>query len=55
LGSAPVKRVHKRGASLKALDRDYLDLTKTINRGILAFLSALEANERVWQVSQPNL
>jgi len=31
--------VHKRGASVKALDRDYLDL-------ILAFLSALAEDER---------
>jgi len=34
------------GASVKALDRDYLDLTKPINRGILAFLSALAEDER---------
>jgi len=40
-GIAIIERVHKRGASVKALDRDYLDLTKPINRGILAFLSAL--------------
>ena len=41
-----IERVHKRGASVKALDRDYLDLTKPINRGILAFLSALAEDER---------
>src|SRR5262245_39295115 len=45
-GIAIIERVHKRGASVKALDRDYLDLTKTINRGILAFLSALAEDER---------
>jgi len=43
---AIIERVHKRGASVKALDRDYLDLTKPINRGILAFLSALAEDER---------
>jgi hypothetical protein len=32
--------------SLKVLDRDYFDLTKAINRGILAFLSALAEDER---------
>jgi len=31
---------------VKALDRDDLDLTKPINRGILAFLSALAEDER---------
>jgi len=45
-GIAIIERVHKRGASVKALDRDYLDLTKPINRGILAFLSALAEDER---------
>jgi DNA invertase Pin-like site-specific DNA recombinase len=38
--------VHKRGALVKVLDRDYLDLTRPINRGILAFLSALAEDER---------
>ncbi len=37
--------VHKR-ASVKVLDRDYLDLAKFINRGILVFLSALAEHER---------
>ena len=41
-----IDRVHKRGALVKVLDRDYLDLTKPINRGILAFLSALAEDER---------
>jgi len=35
-GIAIIERVHKRGASVKALDRDCLDLTKPINRVILA-------------------
>ena len=41
-----VQRVAARGAFVKVLDRDYLDLTKPINRGILAFLSALAEDER---------
>jgi len=45
-GISIVERVHKRGALVKVLDRDYLDLTKPINRGILAFLSALAEDER---------
>ena len=45
-GIAIIERVHKRGALVKVLDRDYLDLTKPINRGILAFLSALAEDER---------
>ena len=46
-GIAIIDRVHKRGAFVKVLDRrDYLDLTKPINRGILAFLSALAEDER---------
>jgi DNA invertase Pin-like site-specific DNA recombinase len=31
---------------VKVLDRDYLDLTKPITRGILAFLSALAVDVR---------
>jgi DNA invertase Pin-like site-specific DNA recombinase len=42
-GIAIIESVHKRG---KVLDRDYLDLTEPINRGILAFLSALAEDER---------
>ena len=41
-----IDKAHKRGAFVKVLDRDYLDLTKPINRGILAFLSALAEDER---------
>jgi len=40
-GIGIVERVHKRGAFVKVLDREYLDPTKPINRGILALLSAL--------------
>src|SRR5262245_47000079 len=45
-GIAIIDRIHARGALVKVLDRDYLDLTKPINRGILAFLSALAQDER---------
>jgi DNA invertase Pin-like site-specific DNA recombinase len=45
-GVAIIERIHAREASVKVLDRDYLDLTKPINRGILAFLSALAQDER---------
>jgi DNA invertase Pin-like site-specific DNA recombinase len=45
-GIAIIERVHKRGAFVKVLDRDYLDLSKPINRGLLAFLSALAEDER---------
>ena len=36
---AIIERIHPRGAFVGVLDRDYLDLTKPIHRGILAFLS----------------
>jgi DNA invertase Pin-like site-specific DNA recombinase len=45
-GIAIIEHVQSRGAFIKVLDRDYLDLTKPINRGILAFLSALAEDER---------
>jgi DNA invertase Pin-like site-specific DNA recombinase len=45
-GIVIIERVHKRGAFVKVLDRDHLDLGKPINRGILAFLSALAEDER---------
>jgi DNA invertase Pin-like site-specific DNA recombinase len=45
-GISIVERVHKRGAFVKVLDRDYLDLTKPTNRGIIEFLSALAEDER---------
>src|SRR5262245_27448079 len=53
-GVGIVERVHKRGAFVKVLDRDYLDLTKPINRGILAFLSALAEDERHRIVKRAN-
>lgn len=45
-GITIIDRIHARGAMVKVLDRDYLDLTKPINRGILAFLSALAQDDR---------
>jgi len=53
-GIAIIERVHKRGTSVKVLHRDYLDLTKPINCGILAFLSALaEAQLQFAQARRP--
>jgi DNA invertase Pin-like site-specific DNA recombinase len=45
-GIAIMERVHERGATIKALDRQFLDLSTTIGKGILAFLSALAQDER---------
>jgi hypothetical protein len=53
-GIGIIERVHKRGAFVKVLDRDYLDLTKPINRGILALLSALAEDERHRIVKRAN-
>ena len=36
-----IERVAARGAALKALDRQWLDLTTPVGKGILAFLSAM--------------
>jgi DNA invertase Pin-like site-specific DNA recombinase len=41
-----IERVAARGASLKALDRQWLDLTTLLGKGILEFLSALAEDER---------
>jgi DNA invertase Pin-like site-specific DNA recombinase len=41
-----IERVAARGALLKALDRQWLDLTTPLGKGILAFLSALAEDER---------
>ena len=41
-----IERVAARGATFKALDRQWLDLTTPLGRGILAFLSALAEDER---------
>lgn len=41
-----IKRVMDRGAMLKCLDREYIDLTTTIGKGIMLFLSSLAQDER---------
>ncbi|MBA4050053.1 MAG: resolvase [Cyanobacteria bacterium DS2.008] len=41
-----MERVHARGAAIKVLDKPHLDLTTTIGKGLLAFLSALAQDER---------
>ena len=38
--------MHERGATIKALDRQFLHLSTTIGKGILAILSALAQDER---------
>ena len=45
-GIAIIDRIKQRGSLLKVLDRSYLDLTTEIGCGIIAFLSALAADER---------
>jgi len=41
-----IERVAARGATFKALDRQWLDLTTPLGKRILAFLSALAEDER---------
>lgn len=41
-----IQRVADRGASVKVLDKPWLDLTTPMGKGILAFLSALAEDER---------
>src|SRR5512141_41446 len=43
-----------RGATLKALDRQWLDLTTPPGQGILAFLSALAEDERARILARAN-
>jgi DNA invertase Pin-like site-specific DNA recombinase len=45
-GIAIVDRVLARGALVKVLDKPHLDLTSTIGKGLLAFLSAIAQDER---------
>jgi DNA invertase Pin-like site-specific DNA recombinase len=49
-----IERVAARGAMLKALDREWLDLTTPIGKGILAFLSALAEDERARILARAN-
>lgn len=41
-----IEQVHARAALVKVLDKPHPDLTTTIGRGFLAFLSALAQDER---------
>ena len=41
-----MERVHARGSAIKVLDKPHLDLTTTLGKGLLAFLSALAQDER---------
>ncbi|GGX47018.1 recombinase [Tateyamaria omphalii] len=45
-GIAIIQRVADRGATVKVLDKPWLDLTSPMGKGILAFLSALAEDER---------
>ena len=45
--------MHVRGGTIKALDRQFLDLSTTIGKGILAFLSASAQDERERILSAP--
>ena len=45
-GFSIIQQVGDRGALLKVLDKPYLDLTTTMGRGILGFLSAVAEDER---------
>ena len=41
-----IQRISERGATVKVLDRQWLDLTTPMGKGILAFLSAIAEDER---------
>jgi DNA invertase Pin-like site-specific DNA recombinase len=41
-----IQRISERGATVKVLDRLWLDLTTPMGKGILAFLSAIAEDER---------
>ncbi|MEM9309018.1 MAG: recombinase family protein [Pseudomonadota bacterium] len=45
-GITIIQRVADRGATVKVLDKPWLDLTTPMGKGILAFLSALAEDER---------
>lgn len=45
-GITIIQRVADRGATVKVLDKTWLDLTTPMGKGILAFLSALAEDER---------
>jgi DNA invertase Pin-like site-specific DNA recombinase len=45
-GIAIIERVQNRGCLIKVLDKPHLDLTSTLGKGIMAFLSAIAQDER---------
>jgi DNA invertase Pin-like site-specific DNA recombinase len=45
-GISIIQRIDARGAFLKVLDRPHIDLTSTLGRGFIAFLSAMAQDER---------
>lgn len=45
-GIAIIDRVQARGCLIKVLDKPHLDLTSTLGKGIMAFLSAIAQDER---------
>ena len=49
-----IERVAARGATFKALDRQWLDLTTPLGKRILAFLSALAEDERCRILARAN-
>lgn len=53
-GIAIIERIHARGALIKVLDKPYLDLTTTLGRGFIAFLSALAEDERLRILNRAN-
>src|SRR6478752_8287845 len=50
-----IERIHTRGALIKVLDKPHLDLTTPIERGFIAFLSALAEDERQRIVERANV
>ena len=54
-GIAIIQRVADRGATVKVIDKPWLDLTTPMGKGILAFLSALAEDERQRIVRRANV
>jgi len=53
-GISIIQRIADRGATVRVLDRQWLDLTSPMGKGILAFLSALAEDERQRIVRRAN-
>ena len=49
-----IQRIADRGASIRVLDRQWLDLTTPMGKGILAFFSAMAEDERQRIVNRAN-